>query len=369
MANTNAISPIMWQQAAHTTCQLSSHIILCLHGWNKLLAATTYPTYKITRLQIGRQTKCITALTHHPLANSQNVSPYLHTTNSWTGRQTKSITVVTYHWCVNSQIDKMYHHTHTPPTYEQADRQTKCITTPTLPTHEQADRQTKCITTLSHHPFTVGHTKCITISWTGRQTDKMYYHTRTSPSHKQTLRQTDWWTKCITVLTHRPLANSQTDRQNMYHCTHTSPTCEQSDRQTKYVSLYSHIAHLRTVRQRDKICITVLTRAQRQSERPQWWSSSWSSWLHACWPLCRCQLQEEWTHQEPPRSGQSSPSADHADQTHRLHTARTGVYKLRELSRILRHLQGREQQTHELYTLWHARKMKTKSFNNNNDHF
>ena len=240
MANTSAISPIMWQQAAHTTCRLSSHIILCLHGWNKLLAATTYPTYKITRLQIGRQTKCITALTHHPLANSQNVSPYLHTTNSWTGRQTKSITVVTYHWCVNSQIDKMYHHTHTPPTYEQADRQTKCITTPTLPTHEQADRQTKCITTLSHHPFTVRHTKCITISWTGRQTDKMYYHTRTSPSHKQTLRQTDWRTKCITVLTHRPLANSQTDRQNMYHCTHTSPTCEQSDRQTKYVSLYSH---------------------------------------------------------------------------------------------------------------------------------
>ena len=252
MANTSAISPIMWQQAAHTTCRLSSHIILCLHGWNKLLAATTYPTYKITRLQIGRQTKCITALTHHPLANSQNVSPYLHTTNSWTGRQTKSITVVTYHWCVNSQIDKMYHHTHTQPTYEQADRQTKCITTPTLPTHEQADRQTKCITTLSHHPFT------------NSRTHKMYHHLVNRQADRQN------------VLPYSHITKSQTDTETdrltdkMYYCTHTSPTCEQSDRQTKYVSLYSHIAHLRTVRQTDKICITVLTHrplANSQTDR------------------------------------------------------------------------------------------------------
>ena len=116
----------------------------------------------------------------------------------------------------------MYHHTHTPPTYEQADRQTKCITTPTLPTHEQADRQTKCITTLSHHPFT--HSR----------THKMYHHLVNRQADRQN------------VLPYSHITKSQTDTETdrlvdkMYYCTHTSPTCEQSDRQTKYGSLYSH---------------------------------------------------------------------------------------------------------------------------------
>lgn len=210
----------------------------------------------------------------------------------------------------------------------QTDRQ-NVYCTPTLPTHEQADRQN--VSPHSHITHSESDTQNV------------------SPSYEQAGRQT----KCITILAHHQVTDRQTGWQN--------------------VLLYTHITHSRTVIQTDKICITVLTQAQQRSERPQWWSSSWSSWLHACWPLCRCQLQEEWTHQEPPQSGQSSPSADHADQTHRLHTVRTGVYKLRELSHILiPHLQGREQQTHELHTqwvVWHARKNKTKSINNNNNHF
>ena len=94
--------------------------------------------------------------------------------------------------------------------------------TPTLPTHEQADRKTKCITTLTHHPLTNSQTRKmyhrLVSRQAGRRTDKMYYHTCASPSHKQTDRQVD----------------------EMYYCTPASPTREQSDGQTKYVSPHSH---------------------------------------------------------------------------------------------------------------------------------
>ena len=224
MANTNAVSPTMWQQSAHNTCWLSSHIILCLYGQNKLLAATTYPTYKITHLQTGRQTARRTnkmyPCTHASPTCKQSDRMYHRTYTSPTRKQAdrQNVSLYSHITDVWSQIDKIYHHTHTPPTYEQADRQTKCILYSHI-AHSWTSRQTKCITTLAHHPFRVGHTKCITILWTGRQTDKMYNHTRTSPSH----RQTDRLTKCITVHTHHPLANSHTDRQNMYRRTHTGP--------------------------------------------------------------------------------------------------------------------------------------------------
>ena len=54
------------------------------------------PTCKQAGRQPGGQTKCITALMHHPLANSQ----------------TECITVLTHHQLVNRQTDKMYHCTH-----------------------------------------------------------------------------------------------------------------------------------------------------------------------------------------------------------------------------------------------------------------
>ena len=92
------------------------------------------------------------------------------------------------------------------------------------PSHKHTDRQMDemyyCTPTSPTREQSDGQTKYVSPSreQAGRQADKMYYHTCASPSHKQTDRQMD----------------------EMYYCTPTSPTREQAGGQTKYVSPHSH---------------------------------------------------------------------------------------------------------------------------------
>ena len=148
----------MWQ---HTYTPADYHLIsssACMGETSYWLPPPTppikSPTCKQAGIQTGRQTKCITTLTHHPLTNSQTRKMYHRLVNRQAGRRADKMY---YHTCASPshkqtdrQMDEMYYCTPTSPTREQSDGQTKYVS----PSHEQAGRQaggqTKHVSPHSH---------------------------------------------------------------------------------------------------------------------------------------------------------------------------------------------------------------------------
>ena len=167
----------------------------------------------------------------------------------------------------------------------------------------------------------------------------MYHHTRTSPiqsrTHKMYHHLMNRQADRQNVLPYSHITKSQTDRQadKMYYCTHTSPTREQSCRQTKYVSPYSHGP------------------SNGLNDLNGGLPAGQVGCMHAD-PCAGANCRKNGHTKNLP----SLVKVHHQPitQTRLIDCALSGqgVYKLRELSHILiPHLQGREQQTHELHTL------------------